>query len=70
MHAEIAPCGKSIGRRSVNIFGSVKTNCVQRLNKSLLQQAECCWQLSLLWTEAIEVSVEGFLLEQVALVFV
>lgn len=68
VHAWIALCGTPIGRRSVNMFGCVKTDCVQHLNKLVVQQAERGWRFRLLWAEAVEVSVEGFLLEQAGLV--
>lgn len=50
------------------MFGCVKTDCVQHLNKLVVQQAERGWRFRLLWAEAVEVSVEGFLLEQAGLV--
>lgn len=71
VHAGIALCGKSIGGRSANMLGCGKTSCVQCLNKLLVPQADsaagnsaCSGQKLLRF-----VLQEGFLLEQVGLVF-
>lgn len=59
VQASVAACDKSIGGRSANLLGRVKTSSVQRLSK-LPVWAGCCWH-SGLRTGAVEVSVEGSL---------